>query len=81
MNVTLGKQNCQIKIYQKSTGVYLDLSIENIPLVNTILCLDRVKLIRHSYLGFVGNLAFVDTQGMTDPIYTGMGSRYCLIYF
>jgi hypothetical protein len=80
LNVTLGAQSCKINLYQKSTGVYLDLSIDNAPIITAVLCLDRVKLVRHKYLGFIGSLAFVDTQGKTDPDYTGFGARYVLIY-
>jgi hypothetical protein len=80
LNVTLGAQSCKINLYQKSTGVYLDLSINNVPIVTAVLCLDRVKLVRHAYLGFIGNLGFIDTQGKADPDYTGFGTRYQLIY-
>jgi hypothetical protein len=45
-----------------------------------VMCMDRVKLVRHAYLGFIGNLGFIDTQGKTDPDYTGFGARYQLIY-
>jgi hypothetical protein len=37
--------------------------------------------VRDEYLGFIGDLAFFDTQGMTDPDWTGLGSRYILGYF
>lgn len=80
LNVTLGGQNCQIAIRQNSTGVYLDLSVANAPVLQSALCLDRVKLVRHKYLGFIGSLAFVDTQGKTDPDYSGFGARYQLVY-
>lgn len=80
MSVQLGGQSCQIKVYQKSTGVYCDLAVNNVPVVTAVLCLDRNKLVRHKYLGFVGDLAFVDTQGKSDPDYTGFGTRYQLIY-
>ena len=43
-------------------------------------CNDRVGLVRQAYLGFTGWLYFVDTQGGDDPYYTGLGSRYILVY-
>lgn len=79
-STVLGGQNCQLKIYQKSTGVYLDLSINNVPIITGVICHDRVKLVRQEYLGFIGDLAFSDTQGVSDPDYTGFGSRYLLVY-
>lgn len=80
LNVVLSGQNCQISVYQKSTGVYLDLEVDNAPIVATVLCHDRVRLVRSDYLGFVGDLAFVDTQGHADPQYQGLGSRFVLAY-
>lgn len=80
LSVQLAGQQCQINVYQKSTGVFMDLLVDNAPIVTTMLCQDRVKLVRHQHLGFVGDLAFVDTQGAQDPEYTGFGSRYLLIY-
>lgn len=80
LSVVLNNQNCQINVYQKSTGLYLDLAVNNSPIVNAVICLDRVKIVREAYLGFQGDLAFADIQGTSDPDYMGFGSRYLLIY-
>jgi hypothetical protein len=80
LSVTLGGQSCQISIRQKSTGVFLDLLVSNAPVVLSALCLDRVSIVRKHYSGFVGGLVMLDTQGVTDPDYTGFGSRYLLAY-
>jgi hypothetical protein len=61
--------------------MYFDLTLNGTLIVSTMICLDRVNLVRYAYLGFIGNLAFIDTQGTTDPVYTGLGSRYILTYF
>lgn len=79
-NVTVGDQNCRIAVYQKTTGIYLDLIVENVPKVQGVLCHDRVLLVRQPYLGFVGDLCFVDTQGSADPAYMGLGTRWILAY-
>jgi len=78
--VQLGGQNCVITLYQKSNGLYFDMTVNNNTCVNTVLCLNLVGLVREAYYGFVGQLAFVDTQGTSDPYYTGLGSRYLLVY-
>lgn len=80
LSVLLAGQNCQIKVYQKTTGLYLDFSMNDAPVKSGVLCLDRVQLIRHAYLGFIGDLTFFDTQGVSDPAYTGLGSRWQLAY-
>ncbi|MEN4918189.1 hypothetical protein ABE485_05920 [Achromobacter spanius] len=76
----LSGQNCQISVYQKTTGIYLDLEVDNSPIVTTVLCHDRVRLVRSAYLGFFGDLTFVDTQGHADPQYENLGSRFVLAY-
>jgi hypothetical protein len=80
LNVLLANQNCQISVYQKTTGIYLDLYVNNEPIITGVVCRDRVMLVRQSYLGFVGDLAFFDTQGTDDPTYTGLGARFQLVY-
>lgn len=80
LNSVLGGQNCQLKVYQKTTGLYVDVYVNDVPIVQGAIARDRVRIVRHAYLGFVGDLAFVDTQGTSDPQSTGLGSRYSLIY-
>lgn len=80
LNVSLAGQACVIAVYQKSTGVFLDLTVAGTPRVFGVLCHDRVRLVRQAYLGFIGDLSFIDTQGRDDPQYTGMGSRWVLAY-
>lgn len=79
-SVVLGGQNCQISVYQKSTGLFVDLLVNHVPIATAVLCHDRVWLIRETYSGFVGDLVFVDTQGRDDPAYTGFGGRFQLLY-
>lgn len=80
LNVTLAGQNCSINVYQKGALVYLDLSVDGVPIVQGALCRDRVNLIRQKYLAFVGGLVICDTQGVSDPDYTGLGARFLLLY-
>lgn len=80
LSVTLAGQNCKINLYQKDALMYLDLFVDGAPIVQAAVCRDRVNLIRQAYLGFIGGLAICDTQGVNDPAYTGMGSRFLLIY-
>jgi hypothetical protein len=76
----LAGQNCQIKVYQKTTGLYLDLYVNNAPIVTGVIARDRVLIVRQPYLGFTGDLSFFDTQGVSDPTYEGLGARYQLVY-
>ena len=78
--VVLAGHACAIALYQKSTGMYLDLSINGVSTIGGVLCRDRCLLVRQAYLGFVGDLCFADTQGVTDPVYSQLGTRYLLTY-
>ncbi|HBW3346578.1 hypothetical protein [Klebsiella pneumoniae] len=80
INVVLSQQNCDISVYQKSGLVYVDLSVSGKKIISASLARDRVKLIRGKYLGFNGDLMFVDTQGYSDPQYTGFNQRWILVY-
>ena len=80
-SVQLGTQNCKINLYQKNTGLYFDLILEGTEIVSSMICLNEVGLVRETYLGFVGQLLFIDTQGSSDPYYTDLGTRYILTYW
>jgi hypothetical protein len=78
--VTLADQLAQIDIYQKAYGLHLDLRVSDVLLLAGVVCQDRNLIVRSDYIGFVGDLCFVDTQGTADPTYEGLGIRYGLAY-
>ena len=80
LRTTLGAQSCTIRVYTLSTGLYLDLLVAGVPIVSAMICQDRTLIVREAYLGFVGDLAFMDTQGGDDPLYAGLGERWVLLY-
>jgi len=95
--VVLNGQSCAFNIYQENpipdeygvaAGLYLDLQLNGTDVLTGVRCLDRTRLLLdRTYLGFVGDLIFIDTQGSgpptftgAPPYYTGLGSRFLLIY-
>lgn len=80
LQVVLGGQNCQIALYQKPTGLFFDLNSNAVDICVAVLAQNRNVLNPIGYTGFQGQLYLVDTQGDTVPVYTGLGSRYQLIY-
>lgn len=78
--VVLGGQNVQLLIYQKPQGVFVDINADGTDIVVGVIARDAVPLMCRDYLGFIGNLLFVDTQGNADPSYDGLGSRFSLVY-
>ena len=81
VSVVLGNQSCQINVYQKQYGLFLDLYANNVLIIGGQLCLNLTRIVRDLYLGFSGDLAFVDTSSdESDPYYTGLGTQYQLVY-
>lgn len=76
----LAGQNCQLLVYQKPQGVFVDVNVNGVDVAVGVIARDAVPLVCREYAGFSGNLMFIDTQGASDPEYTGIGSRFALIY-
>lgn len=80
VKVVLGGQNVQIFIYQKDQGLFVDINSDGVDIVVGVIARDAVPIICREYMGFIGNILFVDTQGSSDPTYSGLGSRFSLVY-
>jgi len=82
LNISLGGLAVKLSIYTigRSTDLYIDVEVENSPIISGQIIKDRVRLVREAYLGFVGDLAFVDTIGTSDPEALKLGDRYQLVY-
>ena len=81
VSALLDSQNCQINVYQKAFGLYMDLLVDLVPMFTGVVCQDRNLIKRYASIPFSGDFAFVDTLGNDDPDYSGIGSRYFLTYF
>lgn len=79
-SITLDDQICRINVYQKTTGLFFDLYVNSVLIIGGVICENWNRIVRDAYLGFVGDFVFIDTQGTSDPVYTGLGSQYQLIY-
>lgn len=54
--------------YENINPVFLDILVNGILILGGVLCRGGVRLVRDAYLGFVGDLAFIDTTGAgADP--------------
>ena len=78
--VILDGQTCAISIYVKNQCMFLDLVVNGTQIAYAVQCKNLVSLVPTAYLGFTGWLVLFDTQGTSDPIYTGLGSRWVLLY-
>lgn len=68
-------------IYISIDPIFMDLYVDGKLVLSGILCLNGVRIVRDVYLGFVGDLSIIDTQGSDDPQVAGLGSRWLLTYW
>ena len=80
LTVNLDGQICQLNVYQLGASLYIDVLVNNVLIIGGVICENLNRIVRSLYLGFQGDLAFIDGQGSSDPVYTGLGSRYSLAY-
>lgn len=81
VTVILNNQSCRLKVYQKSTGMFIDVYVNDVLIIGGVICEDLTLIVRSIYLPFSGDLAFADVTGArSDPYYTGIGSKYYLFY-
>lgn len=76
----LNNQACTINLQQYPTALFLTLYVGGNLVVASVICENLVRIVRDTYLGFSGDLIFLDTQGTDDPVYTGIGTRFQLVY-
>ena len=80
-NIALNNQACSINLYDKGGLLFIDLYVNDAIVVGGTLCCNRKRIVRDAYLGFIGDLSFIDNQGSSDPAYADLGTRFDLYYF
>ena len=79
----LAQQAFTLNIYQFAYGLFMDVLVDNVPIISGVICLNNNRIVRSKYLGFDGDFVFIDalsSTAPTDPIYTGLGTQYLLVY-
>ena len=61
-------------------GLYIDVYVNNALIIAGVICQNLNPIVRNTYLGFLGDFLWYDTQGESDPSSPGLGTRYLLIY-
>lgn len=80
VTVTLNDQVTQLNVYQTYEGLFIDVYLENSLVIAGVICENQNRIVRSDYLGYSGDLAWIDTQSSNDPDYTGIGTRFFLTY-
>lgn len=76
----LGGQAVTVNIFQQAYGLYVDVFVGASPIIQGVIAENLNRIVRSTYLGFSGDFVFWDTQGLSDPVYTGLGARYQLVW-
>lgn len=80
LQVLLGNQSCVLDIQQNPFGVFINVSVGDTLIIGGVICENLNRIVRSAYLGFVGDFVFIDMQGTADPVYTGLGDQFQLVY-
>lgn len=92
--IVLAGQNCSIEIDSMNGSDPTDptlstevdwlafsLTVSGVSITLNAPCLNQKRLlINRQYLGFVGDFMFIDTQGVDDPEWEELGTRWVLLY-
>lgn len=80
ISVDLAGQQCSIRLIQRETFMYMDLTVNGNPIMQGVPCLYGNKMVRYKYLKFIGDLVFIDNVGELNPTFDGLGERFTLYY-
>ena len=80
LQVQLGTQACTLEITQTAYGLFMNVYVSGTLIVGGVLCNNVTLIVGNAYLGFIGDMIFLDTQGNSNPVFTGLGVRYQLLY-
>lgn len=80
VNVILAGQPCTIDLRQLGDRQYFSLSLNGEVICRNVLLVNKSRIVRAAYTGFVGDFAVIDTQGDEPPVYTGWGTRWLLAF-
>jgi hypothetical protein len=78
----LSEQSVKLRVRQLRYGLFVDVYVDSgsTLVIGGVIGRDRNRIVRSSYLNFVGDFSFFDTQGTDDPEYSGLGVRWQLVY-
>ena len=80
LSVSLREQSVILHIRQSLYGLFIDVYVDGTLIIGGVVCENKNWIVRNAYLGFVGDLMFMDVLGNSDPEYSELGTRYKLFY-
>lgn len=79
--IILDKQDCEITVYTKNTGLFLNLAVGGKTVQSGAIIIEGVSIIQTPNSLFTGALIVHDLWGEDNPVYTGLGDRWVLAYY
>lgn len=81
VSVTLNNQVCRLNVFWTAYGLFIDVYVSGVLIIGGVACQNENLIVRDAYLGFSGDFIWFDNSGAaTDPVYTGLGTTYSLLY-
>jgi len=80
VQIQLSGQAVTINVFQQAYGLYVDVYVGANAIIQGVIAENLNRIVRSAYLGFIGDFVFWDAQGSSDPVYTGLGDQYQLVY-
>lgn len=84
VKTVLDDQIIEIDIRQLRYGMFINIYVNTVLMIGAVICQNRNRIVRDKYLKekskLFGDFVFNDTNGNDDPVYTGLGDRFQLLY-
>lgn len=83
VRVTLNNQPCRLRVYQRKVGLFADVYVNDALIIGGVIAYSHNKIVRSVYLGFVGDLAFINLVDRDNGIisFDKIGSECLLLYY
>lgn len=80
LSLVLGNQDVTVRVLTRGDYLYLDVLKETDPVILGQLIVTGQNLLPVGLSDFVGNFQMIDLNGDSDPVYTGLGTQFRLLY-
>lgn len=80
LQMILGNQDVSLRVYTRDDRLYTDLAVAGSSVWQGFIARNLLPCKFYPYLSFIGQLVFVDMQGLDDPQWAGLGARWLCLY-
>ena len=80
LSLVLSNQDVTVRVLTRGDYLYLDDLKDGSAVIQGQLIVTGQNLLPSGLADFIGNFQMVDINGNSDPVYTGLGTQYRLLY-